>query len=172
MATLLTLAEAKTHLRITDDDHDTDITQKALEASEIIQNYLGNPLTQIASVSVDDPAEITTRTPHGLVNGVTYTIAGTDTEPDITGARVVTVTGRYTFTIPLEVTAGESDSDGTVSTAAWTDTNVPAPIKAATKLMLSHLYDHRGDEGESEPSEAIWTAITRLLMRYRDPVLA
>jgi hypothetical protein len=40
MATLVTLAQAKTHLRITDADHDVDIQAKVDQADGIIRNYL------------------------------------------------------------------------------------------------------------------------------------
>lgn len=40
MVALVTLAEAKTHLRIVGNDHDDDVTMKALQASEIVMDYL------------------------------------------------------------------------------------------------------------------------------------
>lgn len=102
MAALVTLAQAKEHLRIelADTDHDADITAKADEASLIITQYL------------------------------------------------------------------QAQADAT-----WTDVTVPSDVKAAVKIMLAHLYEHRGDDMK-DADAAVWEAIGRLLMRRRDPVLA
>jgi Phage gp6-like head-tail connector protein len=43
MVALITLAEAKAHLQITDDDHDDEVQQKANEATEEIWNFLTDP---------------------------------------------------------------------------------------------------------------------------------
>ena len=96
---LVTLANAKIHLRITDTDHDADITLKLAQAELVITGYL------------------------------------------------------------------KSQADPT-----WTDVTVPADVQAAILLMLTHLYEHRGDE--MKPDEDLWNAIARLLMRRRDPALA
>lgn len=52
----------------------------------------------------------------------------------------------------------------------WMPDTVPLHIKAATKLMLGHLYEHRGDDMRLD--EELWAAVDRLLMRSRDPALA
>jgi len=44
MIALVTLAEAKDHLRVTDDDSDTDIASKALMATDIVIDYIERPL--------------------------------------------------------------------------------------------------------------------------------
>jgi Phage gp6-like head-tail connector protein len=54
--------------------------------------------------------------------------------------------------------------------AAWTPYTVPGPVQSATLLMLTHLYEHRGDEPSTD--DALWLAISRLLMRLRDPAVA
>lgn len=47
----------------------------------------------------------------------------------------------------------------------------PSPaIDAAVLLMLSHLWDHRGEDMGTD--EALWDALRRLLERLRDPTLA
>lgn len=54
---------------------------------------------------------------------------------------------------------------------AWTDeTTVAPPVQAAILLLCAHFYEHRGDD--MKPDAALWQAIERLLMRYRDPALA
>lgn len=96
---LVTLAEAKTHLRVTTDAQDADIQAKADQASAIVLDYL----------------------------------------------------------------KGRADE-------AWTDATVPRPVKAGVLLMLTHLYEHRGDDPATDAD--LWDAIGRLLVRFRDPALA
>jgi len=62
----------------------------------------------------------------------------------------------------------QSRADPTWSVDASPST-VPGNVQAAVLLMLAHLYEHRGDEMQQD--EALWQAIGRLLMRFRDPVL-
>lgn len=47
---------------------------------------------------------------------------------------------------------------------------VPRQVQAAVLLMLTHLWEHRGDD--LAPDENLWAAIGRLLARTRDPVVA
>jgi hypothetical protein len=54
----------------------------------------------------------------------------------------------------------------------WTPETAEAVVVAATLLMLGHLWEHRGDDTESEPDPKIWDAIALLLVRKRDPALA
>lgn len=96
---LITLAQAKRHLYVDDDAHNTDILLKVDQASAIILNYL------------------------------------------------------------------KSQADPT-----WTDATVPGPVQAATLLMLTHLYEERGDNMAS--NAALWEAVANLCRRFRDPALA
>jgi hypothetical protein len=61
---------------------------------------------------------------------------------------------------------------GTDDAAAWTDADVPTPVRSAVLLLLAHLYDHRGEDMATDAN--LWNAIGRLLMGtgYRDPTLA
>ena len=53
----------------------------------------------------------------------------------------------------------------------WIDpTTVPLPVTAAILLMLTRLYEQRGDDEEKD--ETLWKAVDRLLKRFRDPALA
>jgi hypothetical protein len=52
----------------------------------------------------------------------------------------------------------------------WTPDTVPLPVKAATKLTLTHLYEHRGDD--SRLDEAFWQALGRILARVSDVAIA
>ena len=53
----------------------------------------------------------------------------------------------------------------------WTETTVPLRIQSAIKMILTHLYRHRGDD-MAPVDEDLWAAVTRLLGRDRDPALA
>jgi hypothetical protein len=170
MSTFLTLAQAKSHLRVIIDDDNADISLKLDQAEAIVFGYLKNRPTSIATVTAGNPAVVTTTVPHSLVTGATYTLAGTSTTPTLSGPRVVTVTGPTTFTVPVNVTSGQSAAAGTVADPVFTSTTVQKAVQAATLLVLAHIYEHRGDD--MAPDENLWSAITRLLAMYRDPALA
>ncbi|MFC7399584.1 head-tail connector protein [Chelatococcus sp. GCM10030263] len=51
----------------------------------------------------------------------------------------------------------------------WTEETVPPLVQAAVLLVLADLYEHRGDDGKSDP---ISPAVENILRRYRDPALA
>jgi hypothetical protein len=52
----------------------------------------------------------------------------------------------------------------------WDEDTVPWHVRAAVKLMLTHLNEHAGDDMSND--ERLWGAIRRLLERSRDPALA
>lgn len=55
--------------------------------------------------------------------------------------------------------------------ATWTDDTVPLAVQAAILVMLTHLYEHRGDDMATEA--AVLASIDRLIgPLYRDPVIA
>ena len=166
----LTLQQAKTHLRVEDPQQNEDIYLKVQQASAIVADYLKARPIAIASISVASPSVITTSQPHSLVSGTTYTISGTTTTPTVNGAQVVTVTGADTFTIPVNVTVGQTTEAGTVGGPSWTELTVPFHIQAATLLVLTHLYEKRGDDMGTD--QLLWDAVGRLLVRSRDPALA
>lgn len=53
---------------------------------------------------------------------------------------------------------------------AWTADTAPGPVQTATLLMLTHLYQNRGDDMTAD--DMLWSAIRRLLARLRDPTVA
>lgn len=170
MAPLISLEQAKEHLRVSGDDQDGDVFAKTEQATAIVFDYLKTRLTPIASISVANPTVIATTVPHSLTSGTTFTIAGTTTTPTVNGAQVVTVTSPTTLTVPVNVTVGQSSEAGTIGAPTWTDVTVPGPIRSAILLMLTHLYERRGEDMGTD--ERLWQAIERLLMRSRDPALA
>jgi hypothetical protein len=59
----------------------------------------------------------------------------------------------------------------------WTTATLPYPVRAGIRMMLTHLYEHRGDDmtpsaAAGMPDSDIWDAIDRVLTRWRDPALA
>lgn len=54
--------------------------------------------------------------------------------------------------------------------ATWTEATVPLPIKSAVLVLLAHQWEDRGDD--SSRDEDVWNAISRLVVRYRDPAFA
>jgi hypothetical protein len=52
----------------------------------------------------------------------------------------------------------------------WTEDTVPWHVRAAVKLMLTHLNEHAGDDMSTDDN--LWNAVRRLLERSRDPTLA
>jgi hypothetical protein len=171
MAALVSMEQAKDHLRITSDDHNADIQLKVELASAIILDYLkdrANNTIAILSSSVASPTVLTTDGSHTFVNGQTAVITGdVDGVPTINGSWVISNVLGSSFTIPLAVTVASS---GATATVVWDDSTAPGPVQAATLLMLTHLYEHRGDDQKSDTD--LWFAIERLLMRSRDPAFA
>lgn len=52
----------------------------------------------------------------------------------------------------------------------WDETTAPAPVQAATKLMLGYLFS--GQRGDADREGTIWTDIDHVLKQFRDPALA
>lgn len=171
MASLVTLDVAKSHLRNPDSSYDDDIARKIEQASGIILDYLkgrANNVRTIVSSSVANPTVITTEDAHEYVTGNTATIADHEgSAPTIAGDYVLTVLSSTTFSIPVNVTVAGT---GGTATVAWDDQTVPSQVQAAVLLMLTHLYENRGNDMKAD--EALWNAIRRLLERSRDPAFA
>ncbi len=64
----------------------------------------------ITSASVANPSVVTS-TAHGLTSGDSILIENSNTTPTIDGARIVTVTGADTFTVPVNVTVAGTRGD-------------------------------------------------------------
>ena len=56
----------------------------------------------------------------------------------------------------------------------WTAATLPGPVQAAMLVMLQYLYDdaRNTDNVEASDPEKVWTAVDRLLTRFRDRALA
>lgn len=164
MAVLATLSQAKDHLRIKDDDHNTDVYMKLQQASDIVLDYLkarAHRPSTIVSSSIASPTVITTDEAHGYANGESVIITDhEDSTPTINGTHVVSSVTEFTFTVPIAVTVAGT---GGIATVQWTSTTVPNRVHAATLLVLEDLHEHRPID---------WEAQRRLLERSRDPAFA
>jgi hypothetical protein len=169
---LITLAQAKQHLRITHDNDNADIWSKAQLASGIIVAYLkGRPIAVTSITFSGGLATVTSATVHGLTTGDTVFIRGA-VQQEYNGEVTVTVTDTNTFTYP--VTGTPATATGVIwirAAATWTDETVPSNVKAAILVRLTHLWVHRGDDMDKN-DEANWQAIRNLLVGFRDPALA
>jgi hypothetical protein len=170
--TLISLAQAKQHLRVTSDDENADIWSKAQLASDIIVAYLkGRPIAVSTLTNSGGLATVTAATVHGLTTGDTVFIRGA-VQPEYNGEVVVTVTGTNTFTYPIAGTPVTATGIMWIRAAAtWTETTVPSNVKAAILVMLTHYYEHRGDDMDKY-DESAWQAVRNLLVGFRDPALA
>ena len=55
----------------------------------------------------------------------------------------------------------------------WTAGTLPKEVEAAILLLLTFLYEARGDEPETKATaEDVWKAIDSLTCRLRDPAIA
>ena len=53
---------------------------------------------------------------------------------------------------------------------SWAQGTAPKDVTAAILLMLTRLYEHRGDLEDADAE--LWLSIERLLMRRRDAAIA
>jgi hypothetical protein len=172
MARLVTLAQAKLHLRVDGDDQNADIDLKLVQASDMVLRYLkGRRLSLSSITSSGGVATLTTATAHGLTTNDTVTIWGA-TQPEYNGSVVVTVVDPTSLTFAITGTPVSPATGGIgVSVAeTWTTATVPSPVQAAVLILLAHLHEQRGDDLSG--GEAVWTGIERLLVSYRTPALA
>ena len=178
MAALVTLTEAYTHLRLSFvlntspvDPRQTDLDAKRLQASDIVLDYLkGRPIPLTSITSSGGIATVTTPYPHGLTTNDVVRVIGT-AEPEYSGSFVSTVTSTTTFTVPISGSPASPAAGGRLfANFTWTDVTVPTPVKAAILLVLTHLWDHRGEDMAAD--ENLWNAVGRLLARMRDPAVA
>lgn len=171
MSRLMTLAQAKAHLRVDDDLHNADIDLKTVQASDKILNYLkgrANITATVTSATVANPTILATAAAHGFTTGQTVVITeDTTASPALNGSYTLTVLTGTTFSIPLNVTVASSGASAVVY---WTDLTVPSPVQAAALVLLTHLYENRGQDQMAD--EKVWQAINNLLISYRDPALA
>lgn len=171
MAMLVTLDQARDHLNVTATDKDALIQDMVEEASATILDYLkgrANNTAVITASSIASPTVITTSESHTFTNGMTAVITGdVDGVPTVNGSWTISGVLGASFTIPLAVT---TPSTGALATVVWDDVTVPRHVRSAVKVLLTHLYEHRGDDMTPDPH--VWASIERILIRSRDHALA
>lgn len=64
------------------------------------------------------------------------------------------------------------DYIGARADPTWDEDSAPLVVQAATLRMLTHLWEHRGDDAADKTDEKLWEALSLLLMRTRDPAIA
>lgn len=80
-----------------------------------------------------------------------------------------------TVQIEADLTLKMAEAEETVLTflehqdTGWTSDTVPADVKAAILLVLTHLWEHRGDEDQGEAKSI---NVRSLLRMWRVPVFA
>jgi len=165
MSVLVSLAQAKNHLRISDAANNTDLTLKISQASAIVLNYLkGRYITVSEITNSGGVATVTTSELHGLTTNDVVAIFGA-LEEEYNGAYTVTVTSTSAFTFAI---AGTPTSPATghvrLRTAfGWTDSTVPADVQSAVLLVLTDLFLGRPIDFKS---------VEWLLVGHRDPAIA
>lgn len=175
MASLVTLQQARAHLKEPPVALDGDLYLKCEQASAIILEYLkgraheASSTATVSTSSVASPTVITTVSPHTFLAAETVFVSGhIGSVPSLNGLWTVSTPTASSFTIPVAVTT--AGTGGTVS-LTWTAATVPAPVQASILLMAAHLFGFRGDDPTSMDAVATWLAIERLLCRSRDPAL-
>jgi hypothetical protein len=166
---LVTLADAKRHLRIDGDDQNADVLQKVEAASAaVLRHVKGRRIVVTELTASSTVATATTAVPHDLTTGDTVTVWGT-VQPEYNGDFTVTVTDDTTFTYTV---AGSPESPATgyigLSTAqTWTAATVPVDVQHAVLLLLTEMYEQRGDSSDGGAA----SAVDRLLSPYRVPTM-
>lgn len=174
----LTLAEAKLHLREDNDDQDALITALIQAAREWVENYCRRSLVRrTLTLRMDSFPCGEIHLPRGPVsavssisaNGSAVAAAVYETDLYSTPARIRTAFGQVwpvvdpeTNAVVIIYTAGYEPGAGSPTDYAE---NVPAAIKAAMKLIIGHLYEHREQVDMTQMFEVPF-AVRMLLAPY------
>ncbi len=120
----------------------TPLTQGYVEEAGDIRYPMGM-LSDILTSSVANPTTITTSRPHGLDTGQTVVIQShSGSTPSINGSHTVTMTGLYTFTIPVNVTVAGTGGSAYQSGLTWLyyqTTNSLFRVGAGTSEVIATL---------------------------------
>lgn len=105
-----------------------------IDASNTIQNFnqaeiaiVDSNLLTISGNTAANPTIVTTTTPHFLYTKEQVSISGSNSTPSLNGIQQVTVTGPYTFALPINVTVA--------GTAGSIDADVPANDYGVIELL-------------------------------------
>jgi uncharacterized phiE125 gp8 family phage protein len=174
----LTLAEAKAHLRIDDDDEDQLIASLILTSRLHVEAALGLALlTQSWRLVLDRwPKSAVVVVPLQPLQSVAQVrVLAADGNPSVVPAAdyvvdVASMPGRIVRTGSAYPTPGRAaggiEIDFTAGYGALA-ASVPAPIRQALLLLVAHWYEHRDPIEIGAPGTAIPDAVARLLAPFR-----
>lgn len=148
---LMSVADAKTHLKITHTDDDTYLGELVASTRKELEEYTTRSIgSQVRVWTVDVGAYVETLIPYGPVNTLTTVAEKTDyntyetltqfTDFDTDGQADMTFVPFWTSRYKLTYTAGY--------------TTLPEGLKAAWLNEIAYRYEHRGDEQISGVCEA------------------
>lgn len=176
---LVTLAVAHAHIRASwtlatspPDPRDADLQLKVDQASAIVLSEAkGSEVVVSSLTSLSGVATVVTAVPHGLTTGDTVFLRGAN-EPEYNGVFTATVTSTTAFTYTVTGSpAGTATGPYALRIVpAWTSGTVPSKVQAAVLLMVTHLWEHRGDDMYTD--EALWKAIRNVLGDLRHLAVA
>ena len=180
----ITLAEAKTHLRVDGTDSDTLITaqitaarqyiEKTIQRSMVQRTYRADvegfayryrlPLPPLASISSikyytpDSPQVLTTLD----ANFYRADLGRSEIYMDASSASIPSIASRHDA-VQITFVAGHApDTSSPIDHAA----NVPEAIKAATKLLVADMYENRETSTPLKITQL--PTVDRLLAAYRE----
>lgn len=177
----ITLAEAKSHLRLETAADDPLVTSLMITARLHIEAALGLALTSQQWTLVLDawPAKSIVEMPMRPVSAVTavrvraadggqtvvpsasYVIDGAGVPPRLVPANGAwPAPGRTVGGIEIDFTAGFGPAAA-----------VPEPIRHALRLLVAHWYEHRDPIEIGDPATAVPNAVSELLKPYSVPRL-
>ncbi|WP_421579497.1 head-tail connector protein [Shinella sp. M31] len=176
IAPIISLADAKAHLRVLHDDDNGYISGLIATAGDWLfgeNSWLGRSATaseweltrcEFPVGRIDLP-----KPPLVSVNGVFYTPSNGDEEQELTGFRTLGEGGSG-YILPAKdqewpETDGEPESVRIEFTAGYAA--LPASIKHAALLLIGHWYENREAVAEAKLS-AMPMAVEALLMPYRN----
>ena len=181
LAEPISVADAKTHLRIDGSAEDILIASLILTSRLHIEAALGLSLiTQFWQLQLNDwPDGNAISLPLQPVSAITAvrTLAADGTITTLSPADTILDTGpppRVVRTGPSWPRVTAAANGITISFVAGfgpSATNVPAPIRQAMLLLVAHWYEHRDPIEIGEPDTAIPKAVSELLKPYRRPRL-
>jgi uncharacterized phiE125 gp8 family phage protein len=173
---MITLAEAKQHLRITNTDHDTRLNALILSVTKWIENYTRRTITEVeAFEEVFDgfpDVIVLSKVPVQEVNSIVY-LDGNDAEQTLASSAYV-VDGRelkteispaYATVWPT-TTAKPQSVTVTYKIGYAESPGAPADLKQAALILLGHLDRNTGDD---EKSIEMPSAVRALLGHYIVP---
>ncbi len=178
----ITLAEAKSHLRVDTTDDDTLITSLILGARHFIENYTGRqiiqatwvlkrkgfftelylpkaPLSSVSSIQYIDG------------DGATQTLAASTytVDADSNPGRIVLAYLQNWPTVRDEI---HNVTITFVSGYGTATTDVPEPIRQAMRLLVAHFYETREPYIIGTSAGAVPFAVESLLWQYKVPEYA